>query len=485
MFDSNEVVEIPETVETPPADSSESFVDMRAFFADSSVEGVLAKPLCPPLEGLIHEIETFDPAQATWNTQPPAEEVERSCIEDVHVELDPEMAPIPVAAQDFDLPADDWSEPEPMPAAASATASATAPAIAPATAPAADTTPQEDAHRQEIETLVRNTPPTEYRYFVPSHVTKSWAGPSHWQISKVAKPKKAAERATHSKKKQVISFSAELKPGEFPVMKRSSDLVISDAAFESQSDHLLPDDHHVSFESLTRLFCRDDIVLHRLVHFNTESASSLTPDQWEVSPNNVDVGGCSLENPMDVLSVHQTEPSLMDDGPMDLSLGGADEVNEPSHVGFISEINDSSAWRWWWLTGSCGGGESGCGFAASGGSCSGESGHQLREQGNASRYPAAEGSGASFGLCVEDYLEDDGAFPRQRRVRIACECHSGSAGTWVQRHGRAVLLHLCASHILSFRGCVPSRQLANEKRLRIQKGEGSNLIISLKWFVCS
>ncbi len=45
---------------------------------------------------------------------------------------------------------------------------------------------------------------------------------------------------------------------------------------------------------------------------------------------------------------------------------------------------------------------------------------------------------------------------------------------------------ICVLHI-SFRSVAvrPSRQLANEKRLRIQKGEGSNLIISLKWFVCS
>ena len=159
----------------------------------------------------------------------------------------------------------------------------------------------------------------------------------------MAKPKKAAERSTHSKKTQIITFSSELKPAEFPVLKRASDLVINDATFESQSEHTLPDDHHVSFESLTHLFCRDDVVLHRRVHFNMDSTTSLSPDQWEVSPNNVDLGGCSLDNPMDVLSVHQEEPSLLeDDGPMDLSIGGADEVTEPSHVGFISEINDSS-----------------------------------------------------------------------------------------------------------------------------------------------
>ena len=374
MFDSNEVVEIAETACAPLPETDhafDSYVDPQPFFADRTLSSVVSKPLCPSLQELIREIETFDPAAAPWREMESEEpETERSHIEDVHVELDPEMAPIPVTPeQDFDmpLPDNDWSDVN-EPADPINPINPIQEPIDPMQPVQGEETSQEAAQRREIETMIRNTPPTDYRYFVPSHVTKSWAGPSHWQISKSAKSKtKRVAEKTQAKRKQVISFASETtKPSEFVTVKRVADLTINDTAFESQSEHTLPDDHHISFESLTRLFCRDDIVLHRLVSINTSAASGLTPDQWEVSPENVDVGGCSLENPMDILNA-QPEESVMEEGndPLDMSIGNGDEPSEPSHVGFISEINDSGeSWRFE-LTGSCGR-KPGVGLAAPG-----------------------------------------------------------------------------------------------------------------------
>lgn len=458
MFDSNEVVEISETAcaPLPEADYAfDSYVDPQPFFADRTLSSVVSKPLCPSLQELIHEIETFDPAAAPWRAMESEEpETERSHIEDVHVELDPEMAPIPVTPeQDFDmpLPDNDWSDTnDPVEPADPINPTNPVYQMEPAQGETSQEISQEAAQRREIETMIRNTPPTDYRYFVPSRVTKSWAGPSHWQISKSAKSKtKRAAEKTQSKRKQVISFASETtKPSEFVTVKRMADLTINDTAFESQSEHTLPDDHHISFESLTRLFCRDDIVLHRLVSINTSAASGLTPDQWEVSPENVDVGGCSLENPMDILNTQSEESVEEGNDPLDMSIGNGDEPSEPSHVGFISEINDSGeSWRFG-LTGSCGR-KPGAGLAAPGRSRRGESGNQLREQGDAGGRPAAESGGVVSSSRVEGDMEGDGGASRERGVGYAEERHQGAERARLQRHAGAVLLHLPVAHILS------------------------------------
>ena len=92
----------------------------------------------------------------------------------------------------------------------------------------------------------------------------------------------------------------------------------------------------------------------------------MTVDEWELSPENVDVGGCRLENPMDLVSMsyealygnRQENDYLADGGdelpdmgdndqggeasgfmPAELSMMN-DEVHEPEHAGFISELDE-------------------------------------------------------------------------------------------------------------------------------------------------
>lgn len=94
----------------------------------------------------------------------------------------------------------------------------------------------------------------------------------------------------------------------------------------------------------------------------------MTVDEWELSPENVDVGGCRLENPMDLVSMsyealygnRQGSGDLADGGdklpgmdeydhggeasgfmPAELSMLN-DEVHEPEHAGFISELDEGA-----------------------------------------------------------------------------------------------------------------------------------------------
>ena len=67
----------------------------------------------------------------------------------------------------------------------------------------------------------------------------------------------------------------------------------------------------------------------------------MTPDEWEVAAENVDIGGCSLENPMDLIS---TSYEALHEGElpeMDMSNDIPAEPGDVSHVGFISEIEES------------------------------------------------------------------------------------------------------------------------------------------------
>jgi len=67
----------------------------------------------------------------------------------------------------------------------------------------------------------------------------------------------------------------------------------------------------------------------------------MTPDEWEVAAENVDIGGCSLENPMDLISTSYEALHEGDLPDMDVSNDIPVEPGDVSHVGFISEIEES------------------------------------------------------------------------------------------------------------------------------------------------
>lgn len=93
---------------------------------------------------------------------------------------------------------------------------------------------------------------------------------------------------------------------------------------------------------MIKLNCRSDIELQRVVNFNVDTSQEYDLSQWEIDPRNVDIGGCILENPMDILNPRETteEPSPMEEV---MSDNGAPDVgfDEPSHAGFISDIQES------------------------------------------------------------------------------------------------------------------------------------------------
>lgn len=103
----------------------------------------------------------------------------------------------------------------------------------------------------ERDHAIMNSQPTHYTYFNPSLLQKSWAGPSHWKLNHAAKSKKQ-ERAHREHKKHItIEFSAEhvIKPStSFPAVKRVSDLCMNETLFEAKGLHILPEDHHYSIE---------------------------------------------------------------------------------------------------------------------------------------------------------------------------------------------------------------------------------------------
>jgi hypothetical protein len=44
------------------------------------------------------------------------------------------------------------------------------------------------------------------------------------------------------------------------------------------------------------------VILRRLINFSTKNAIGLTMEQWELAQDNVDIGGCAIDNPMDVVN---------------------------------------------------------------------------------------------------------------------------------------------------------------------------------------
>lgn len=66
----------------------------------------------------------------------------------------------------------------------------------------------------------------------------------------------------------------------------------------------------------------------------------MTPDEWEISAENVDIGGCSLENPMDIIPTSYEALYEGELPEMDISNDLPAEPGEVSHVGFISEIEE-------------------------------------------------------------------------------------------------------------------------------------------------
>ena len=63
-------------------------------------------------------------------------------------------------------------------------------------------------------------------------------------------------------------------------------------------------------------------------------------DEWEVSPHNVDLGGCALDNPMDLIPNEITEMPAIDIDEDSLVLSTHPDL-EVSHAGFISELKES------------------------------------------------------------------------------------------------------------------------------------------------
>lgn len=93
--------------------------------------------------------------------------------------------------------------------------------------------------------------------------------------------------------------------------------------------------------------CRKDVELRRIVNFNVNTSERRDLNEWELDPTNIDIGGCSLENPMDIMNETGCEkqkevPMNEESGIFDNGVIDDPGFDEPSHVGFISEINESS-----------------------------------------------------------------------------------------------------------------------------------------------
>lgn len=173
------------------------------------------------------------------------EREEMSVLEDQNVELDEEVIPIPIPTHPVD---DDWTmfdndmgggdmieenETENL------------------THPSLEENTQAVERSNTIEQLITHSQTTDYSYFQPSLLIKTWAGPSYWKISKVQKEKKRVQKENpKGKKKQIITFIEEptINPvTTFPAVKRKTDLVISDSQYTSQRNPILPNDFHYSF----------------------------------------------------------------------------------------------------------------------------------------------------------------------------------------------------------------------------------------------
>lgn len=154
-------------------------------------------------------------------------DMSRSVLEDFHVELDAEIAPIPVSTAEPLSDVESMDIEEPIPDDTKSTPN-------------------------KIEKAIMSHAPTTYSYFTPSTLVTAWAGPSYWKLRKETKVRKMSnERMPSTKKKQIIEFSKEvvIKPNvSFPPVKRLSDLTVSDVLFESHGLHVLPDDYHFNLD---------------------------------------------------------------------------------------------------------------------------------------------------------------------------------------------------------------------------------------------
>ena len=90
------------------------------------------------------------------------------------------------------------------------------------------------------------------------------------------------------------------------------------------------------------------------MNFNIDMSKQIDIENWEIDPNNVDIGGCMLLNPMDVLNqaevqndVSRTVEDDMNGSGDDFGLGFGDTMDDSvfdgdGHVGMISEIDEES-----------------------------------------------------------------------------------------------------------------------------------------------
>ena len=90
------------------------------------------------------------------------------------------------------------------------------------------------------------------------------------------------------------------------------------------------------------------------MNFNIDVSKQVDIDDWEINPDNVDIGGCMLLNPMDVLNQEELQNDLsrtVDDAINasgdDFGLGFGDVMDDSGfdgdgHVGMISEIDEES-----------------------------------------------------------------------------------------------------------------------------------------------
>ena len=195
-----------------------------------SVFAAIKEPLCPALAQFASFLEP-SPIPAR---EPIPAGTEDTVLADSHVELDPELAPIPVPI-DHDGIVETGNDEL---AAFSDLDDGGGFDGGSFTAPV-------DADQKEREIM---SGVSSYRYFASPLVGRSWAGPDHWTLSR-AKSKKPAGNAREPRKKPVFEFGGKpLKPSQaFPCVKRSSELQIPAGTFVSR-DHVLPEDHHYSLE---------------------------------------------------------------------------------------------------------------------------------------------------------------------------------------------------------------------------------------------
>ena len=180
---------------------------------------------------------------------------EQSRIEDIGVELDPEIAPIPVVGFDQSIEggAIDVNGQEndgPLTESTDHTEEKGDHETVTQSVSFADLDDGgNDVSFTERDHVIMNSQPTQYTYFRPTLLQKAWAGPNHWKLNRVAKKHKIT---THEPKKHSrIQFSPDccIKPSNaFPAVKRTSDLMMNETVFEAKGLHILPEDHHYSFE---------------------------------------------------------------------------------------------------------------------------------------------------------------------------------------------------------------------------------------------